>query len=347
YLSKFSPAMVLKGKLNNFMGEVWARKGLVVFQFTLSIILIVSVWVVYQQIEFIQTQNLGYDKDNILILGSEGKVGEQNETFISEIKNIPGVVAVSSSGHDMTGHNGGTYGIEWPGKDPEDRTEFERMPANYGLIEMLGIQMKEGRSFSQDFYDSSSIVFNEAAIKFMGFTDPIGKKIKLWGRDMQIVGVTKDFHFDSFREKVKPAFFWMSSYSGNIMIKIEGGKEQEVIAQLQQFYKGFNPGFPLEFRFLDEDYQSLYSAEQRVSTLSKYFAGLAILISCLGLFGLAAFTAERRIKEIGIRKVLGSTDFAIVKLLSADYTRMVITAIIFALPISYFVAKNWLSNFAF
>jgi ABC-type antimicrobial peptide transport system permease subunit len=131
------------------------------------------------------------------------------------------------------------------------------------------------------------------------------------------------------------------------MVKIEGGKEQEVIAKIQQFYQEFNPDFPFEYRFLDEDYQSLYAAEQRVSTLSKYFAGLAILISCLGLFGLAAYTAERRIKEIGIRKVLGSTDFAIVKLLSADYTKMVITAIIIAIPVSYFVAKSWLSNFAF
>jgi ABC-type antimicrobial peptide transport system permease subunit len=254
---------------------------------------------------------------------------------------------VSSSGHDMTGHNGGTYGIEWSGKDPEDRTEFERMPANYGLIEMLGIEMKEGRTFSRDFYDTASIIFNEAAIQFMGLTDPLGKTVKLWGRDMQIVGVTKDFHFDSFRETVKPAFFWMAPYAGNIMIKIEAGKEQEVIAQLQNFYQDFNPGFPLEFRFLDADYQSLYAAEQRVSTLSKYFAGLAIIISCLGLFGLASFTAERRMKEIGIRKVLGSSDFAIVQLLTSDYTKMVITAIIIALPISYFVAKSWLSNFAF
>jgi ABC-type antimicrobial peptide transport system permease subunit len=164
---------------------------------------------------------------------------------------------------------------------------------------------------------------------------------------MQIVGVTKDFHFDSFRETVKPAFFWMAPYAGNIMIKIEAGKEQEVIAQLQNFYQDFNPGFPLEFRFLDADYQSLYAAEQRVSTLSKYFAGLAIIISCLGLFGLASFTAERRMKEIGIRKVLGSSDFAIVQLLTSDYTKMVITAIIIALPISYFIAKSWLSNFAF
>jgi putative ABC transport system permease protein len=256
-------------------------------------------------------------------------------------------MAASNGGHDMTGHNGGTYGIVWPGKDPENRTEFENMPSNYGFIEVLGISLKEGRSFSKNFSDSSSIIFNEAAIKFMGLTDPIGKEVKLWGRNMQIVGIVNDFHFESFHEQIKPAFFWMSPYASNLMIKIEAGKEQEVIAQLQEFCKEFNPGFPIDYRFLDADYQSLYAAERKVSILSKYFAGLAILISCLGLFGLAAFTAERRIKEIGIRKVLGSTDFAIVRLLSADYTKMVLTAIFISLPISYILAKNWLSSFAF
>lgn len=347
YLSKFTPATVLKGKLNNFMGEVWARKGLVVIQFTLSIILIVSVWVVYKQIQFIQTKNLGYNKDNILIMSSEGKTREQKETVISEIEKMPGVIAASTGGHDTTGHNGGTYGIEWPGKNPEDRTEFENMPANYGLIEMFDIEIKEGRTFSRDFYDTASIIFNEAAIEFMGLTDPIGKEVKLWGMNMQIVGVVGDFHFESFHEQIKPAFFWMSPYASNIMIKIEAGKEHEVIAQLQEFCQAFNPGFPVDYRFLDADYQSLYAAERKVSILSKYFAGLAILISCLGLFGLAAFTAERRIKEIGIRKVLGSTDFAIIRLLSADYTKMVLTAIFISLPISYFITKSWLSSFAF
>ena len=347
YLSKFTPVTVLRGKVNNFMGEVWARKGLVVIQFTLSIILIVSVLIVYHQIQFIQTQNLGYNKENVLIVGNEGKISEQHETFIVEVQKIPGVLAVSSSGHDMTGHDGGTYGIEWPGKDPEDRTEFERMPVNYGLIELLGIQIKEGRSFSRDFTDSSSIIFNEAAITFMGLTDPIGKEVKLWGKNMQIVGVVKDFNFESFREQIKPAFLWISPYTSNVMVKVEAGKEMSVIAYLQKFCKEFNPGFPLEYRFLDSDYQSLYAAEKRVSILSKYFAALAIIISCLGLFGLAAFSAERRIKEIGIRKVLGSSEFAIVRLLSADYTKMVLTAIFISLPVSYMIAKSWLSNFAF
>ncbi len=356
YLSGFNPATVLKGngapgKRNSGIGEVWARNGLVVFQFTLSIILIVSVWVVYQQIEFVQKQNLGYEKDNILLIVREGQLWEEEklETFLSELNNVPGVVAASSTAHDMTGHNGGTYGVGWPGKDPADRTEFERLAVNYGMIEMLDIKMKEGRAFSRDFStDTAKIIFNEAAIKFMGLTDPVGKTVQLWERDMEIIGVTKDFHFESFHEVVKPLFFYLNPQRTDYaMVKIAAGRAQETLAQLQQLHGTFNPGFSLDYRFLDDDYQALYAAEQRVSTLSKYFAGIAILISCLGLFGLAAFTAERRLKEIGIRKILGASDFGIVRLLSGDFTKMVLAAIVIALPISYFIAQRWLQDFAF
>jgi ABC-type antimicrobial peptide transport system permease subunit len=221
------------------------------------------------------------------------------------------------------------------------------MAGNYGLIETLGITLKEGRSFSKDFADSSSIIFNEAAIKFMGITDPLGKDVKLWGRTMQIVGIVKDFHFESFHEQIKPAFFWMNPQAPLVMVKVEAGKEQTVLSQLQKFSQTFNPRFPLDYRFLDADYQSLYAAESRVSTLSKYFAGLAILISCLGLYGLAAFTAERRVKEIGIRKVLGSTEFGIVYLLSSEFTKVVLVSIIVALPTSYLISTYWLDGFAF
>ncbi|HEX6224290.1 MAG TPA: ABC transporter permease [Chryseolinea sp.] len=349
YLSKFSPAVVLKGKLTGLMGEAWARKGLVMFQFTLSIILIVSVWVVYQQIGFIQTRSLGYDKDNLMIIFSEGKVNESTETFLEEIQKIGGVVAASSTGHDMTGHNGGTYGIEWEGKDPNDKTEFERVSVNYGFIELMKIEMKEGRTFSKDFgAEDDKIIFNEAGIKFMGLKDPIGKKVKLWGKDVEIIGVAKDFNFESFHEVVKPLFFFLNIKNcENMMVRIEKGREQEAIAGLERFYSSFNPGFPFTYRFLDEDYQQLYTSERRVATLSKYFAGLAILISCLGLFGLAAFTAERRVKEIGIRKILGSSNRAIVFLLSGEFTKMVLVAIVIALPASWYLASSWLDGFAF
>ncbi|MEX1238389.1 MAG: hypothetical protein WEB30_01680 [Cyclobacteriaceae bacterium] len=284
YLAKFHPATVLKGRLTNFMGEVWARKALVVFQFTLSIILIVSVWVVYEQISFVQTRNLGYDRNNIIIIPREGVVIEKQETLLAEVEKLAGVMAASATGHDMTGHNGGTYGIEWPGKDPEDRTEFERVTVDYGLTELLGIEVKEGRTFSKESgAEWEKIVFNEAAIEYMDMKDPIGKKVKLWGEEREIIGVVKNFNFESFHEVVKPLFFFLNpKNTGSIMIKIEKGMEQEALAGIENFYISFNPGFPLTYRFLDNDYQALYVAEQRVAALSKYFAGLAIIISCLG-----------------------------------------------------------------
>ncbi|WP_057940112.1 ABC transporter permease [Algoriphagus resistens] len=351
HLSGFSPSTVLKGKISSAAGELWIRKGLVVFQFALSVILIVSVWVVYLQIEYIQTENLGYEKDNVLLINKIGELGDTDkmEAFISELKAVPGVVGATSSGHDMTGHNGGTYGIQWPGKDPNDKTEFERMAVNYGMIEMMGIQMKEGRIFSDEFgTESEKIIFNQAAIEFMGIEDPIGKVINLWGEDKEIIGVTEDFHFDSFHEVVKPLFFYYNPGATNLVAaKINAGDEIETIKNIEALHSKFNPGFLMGYRFLDEDYQALYVAEQRVATLSKYFAAIAILISCLGLFGLATFTVERRAKEIGIRKVLGASELKIVSILSGDFTKMVMVAILIALPLSFFIAQEWLSSFAF
>ena len=352
YLSGFKPATVLKGKLNSSLGELWARKGLVVIQFSLSILFIVSVVVVYKQMEFVQSTNLGYNKSNLMYFTLNGSLAEMKnqESLIAELKNIPGVEMASSTSHNLAGHNGGTSGVAWEGKDPDDKTEFEYIFSNFDLIETMGVEMAEGRAFSRDFpSDSSGIIFNENAIRFMGLKDPIGKTVKLWGdNEMHIVGVVKDFNYESLHENMKPVFFVnLPSETYLLMARLTAGKEKETLASIQELYRKFNPDFPFEYKFVDDSYQSQYASEQRVATLSKYFAGLAILISCLGLFGLAAFTAERRLKEIGIRKVLGSSVFGIVYLLSSDFTKIVILAILFALPVSYLGAQYWLDSFAF
>jgi putative ABC transport system permease protein len=349
YLTKFKPVTILKGKLDGMMGEVLVRKGLVIFQFTLSIVLIVSVLVVYQQIQFIQSKNLGYNRDNVLILNREGALWQKQDAFIAEVKRIPGVINVAASGHDMTGHNGGTGDVVWPGKDPDDRTEFERFPGDFNLIDLLGMEIKEGRNFSPDNEgDRWAVIFNEAAIRFMGLKDPVGQTLKVMNADLKVIGVVRDFNFETFRDAVKPAVFFIKpEWTGNILIRLEQGKEQETLSRLEKFYATFNPGFPFAYHFIDEDYQKMYTAETRVAKLSGYFAGLAIVISCLGLFGLAAFTAERRIKEIGIRKVMGSTSTGIVYLLSVDLIRMVLAAMIIGLPFSAWLATQWLNGFAF
>lgn len=350
FLSGFKPATVLKGELKGSWGELWARKGLVVFQFFLSVILIVSVLVIYKQIEFVQTKNLGYKKDNLIRIPIEGKLESSLETFLTEVKKVPGVVNASSLGHSLLGRNNNTSGLEWEGKNPEDEILFENIRVNYDMIETLGVEVVEGRSFSRDHgTDTSAIIFNEAGIRVMGLKDPVGKVIKLWDEyNLEIIGVVKDFHFQSLHDVVNPLFFVLNQKNTwNVMIRLEGGKEKETLKSLGELYITFNPGFTFEYTFQDVDYARQYAAEQRVASLSGYFAVFAVLISCLGLFGLAAFTAERRLKEIGIRKALGSSSANIVMLLSGDFTRMVLLSIVLGLPTSYWLLSQWLQRFAF
>jgi putative ABC transport system permease protein len=349
YLSHFNPAAILKGKVQGKFGEIWARQGLVVFQFSLSVILIVSVLVIYKQLDLLQSKNLGYNKHNVIYFGMEGKTQDSRQTFLSELRNIPGIVNASTIAHDMTGHNSGTYGVVWEGKNMDDKTEFENVAVDYDMIETLGVEVSAGRSFSRDFgSDSTAIIFNEAGIKFMGMTDPLGKTVKLWGEDRKIIGVVKDFHFESLHKNVGPLFFRLEPNNTYLyMARIEAGKEKETIERIRSFYQKFNPEFTFDFNFLDEEYRLQYAAEQRVSVLSRYFAGLAVVISCLGLLGLAAFSAERRLKEIGIRKALGASVIGILYLLTSDFTKIVLVAILVALPLSYLIVSNWLEGFAF
>ncbi|MBW3467035.1 ABC transporter permease [Arthrospiribacter ruber] len=348
YLSGFKPVLVLKGKLQTGKGELSVRQGLVVFQFALSVIFIVAVWVVYQQIDLIQTKNLGYDKDNVIYFDSEGFQGiGQDLSFLSEVRNIPGVLHASGTSEIIVNPSAIMSGLSWPGKNPSEEYVFNGAGVMEGMIELLGMKIKEGRSFSYDFQsDSDQIIINEAALEVMGLEDPIGQVIDFYG-DAEIVGVVKNFHYKSLYEEVKPFVFVLERGAMQFMVKLELGKEQESLAKIEEVYKKFNPGYNFNFKFLDQDYQALYASEQRIGMLSRHFAGVAVIISCLGLFGLAAFTAERRTKEIGIRKVLGSSEWKIIKLLSGDFAKMVLIAIAIALPLSYYLTGNWLNNFAY
>lgn len=347
YLSGFKLVSILKGKLTTSTGELWTRKGLVVFQFVISIVLLVSVWVVYKQIEYVQNKNLGYERQQVVKIPIEGEVANRLELFIDRLKAVPGVVNASATTHSIVKSGASTTGVTWQGKDPDSNILFEQARAYYGLIETLGIEMKEGRSFSNEYgAEEDKIIFNEAAIKVMGLEDPIGKTVTMWGKEKQIIGVVKDFHFSSLHEEVSPMLFHFDiSFMLSIFAKIQANSTEETLAGIQALYKDFNPGFTLNYEFLDVNYQAQYQAEQKVSLLSRYFAGIAIIISCLGLFGLAAFTAERRQKEIGIRKILGAGGLQIMKLLSADFTKMVFIAIIIALPISFWATQKLASRF--
>ncbi len=348
YLSGFQPALVLKGKLTSSSGEAWIRKGLVVFQFSISIILIVSVLIVYQQMKLIQTTNLGYDKDNIIRFSNDGTLKKNLAPFLSELKNIPGVFNASDADGDLLGnasHSGS--GIDWEGKNPNLGIEYYGISIDNGFIETLGLQMAEGRAFSKAYADSLSVIFNQSAIAAMGLKNPVGKTVSLWGHKKQIVGVMKDYHFESLYKKIGPAFITWSQNNSNTVVKIKKGTEQQTISRIKDLFGRYNKGLDFNYTFLDDDYNALYASEQRVAVLSKYFASIAILISCLGLFGLAAFTAQRRKKEIGIRKVIGASLANVVSMLSKDFLRLVFIALVIAMPLSWWAAYVWLQRFAY
>jgi putative ABC transport system permease protein len=351
YLSKFKPLAILKGKLKSSFAELVARKGLVVFQFTLSAMLIVAVLVVYRQIQFIQSTKLGYNKDNVIRIDSEGKLQGNEEDFTTALQTIPGVVNASFTQHNLIGRNFGSADLSWEGKNLRQNVYFEGMWGGYNFIKTMGMEMAAGRYFTKGFGDDNNkIIINETAAKATNLKNPIGKTIKWGNTPFQIIGVVKDFHFESLHDVVKPTFILLGQGVNpwfKVMIRIKGTQQKETIAQVQKMYESYNPGFPFTFNYLDEAYQKQYETETRVSVLAGYFSALAIIISCLGLFGLVAFTAQKRQKEIGIRKVIGASVNNITLMLTKDFLKLVVIAVIVAFPLSWWAMNQWLQGFAY
>lgn len=347
YLSGFKPVSILKGKLITSSGESWIRKGLVVFQFTISVGLIVSVLVVYQQMKLIQTTNLGYNKDNILTFSNDGDIKNNLTPFFTEIKKLPGVINVTSESGDFFGRaNHSGSGIDWEGKDPNLGIEYYGTKVSANFFETMNLPIVDGREFRGD-ADTSSVIFNQSAIAAMGLKNPVGKMVSLWGHRKQIVGVVKDYHFKSLYEKVGPSFIEYQPNNETTLVKITAGNEKQTLAGIKNLFSKFNNGLEFNYSFLDDDYNKLYASEHRVAVLSKYFAVIAILISCLGLFGLAAFTAQKRQKEIGIRKVIGASVSSVVTMLSKDFLILVSISLLIAVPLSWWLMNNWLQSFAY
>ncbi|MEL7117895.1 MAG: ABC transporter permease [Bacteroidota bacterium] len=361
FLSAFRPVKALKGELNKSWTGQLTRKGLIVFQFIVSAILISSVIIINQQIKLIQNKNLGYNKDNTIWFSMGTKADGQasaNELspediayFIQEVKKLPGVDNASNFAQHITGDYGGTTGLTWPGNPADNRILFATIAAGYDFVETMGIEMIAGRSYGKNYQaDTASLIVNQAAIEAMGFEDPIGKKVNLWGKDRMIVGVTQNFHFDDLYKEIDPLFINLTkdNFASNIMVKLESGNEKATIERIRQLYNNyFVADIPFEFTFLDESYQQLYASEIRVGKLSTYFAGIAIFISCLGLFGFATFVVQRRLKEIAVRKVLGSSKFNIIKLLSGSFLSLIGIALLVGLPIGYWISKTWLDAFVY
>ncbi|MEM6317491.1 MAG: ABC transporter permease [Bacteroidota bacterium] len=348
YLSRFRPLHLLKNNSFATSNGVFARKGLIIFQFSISILLIIAVLVIYQQMQYIQNKHLGFDKDNIISFSNEGKLTDNPSTFLREIEQLPGVIQTSTFWHNVVGDYGTTGGVSWDGKLPNEKVNFGALNVDYNWIELLGLEMKEGRTYNEQFgTEDEKIIFNEAAIKVMGLENPIGQTISLWGKNREIIGVVKDFHFASFYEAIKPCFIKFDHNNSHSIVRIKAGETKKTLQELEAAYQAYNDGLPFAYRFLDDEYAALYTSENRVASLAQYFAGIAILISCLGLFGLATFTAAKRQKEISIRKVLGASVSNLWQLLSKDFVVMVLIASAIAMPLGYFLLNEWLMQFAY
>ena len=353
FMSSLKPIIVLKGILKFNTGATLFRKGLVVFQFALSIVLILGMIVIYRQIDYIHNKNLGFAKEDLLYIPLEGALQKSYPTFKDELLRQPGIKSVSSSQSGPLEVGSSTQGVRWPGKDTTKLILFSTNPITYDYIKTMGIQLKEGRDFDPSFsLDTNNYLVNEAALRKIGYKDPIGKELTMWGDKGSIVGVMKDYHHNSLHVPIEPLILRLfkkswNSYWGNVLVRTEKGKTKQAIASLEKAYRQFNPGFPFRYFFTDAEMLKNYKAEHTVSKLSKYFAFLAIFISCLGLFGLVTFTAQQRVKEIGIRKVLGASVSGIVRMLSKDFIKLVLLAAVIAFPVAWWAMNRWLGDFAY
>ncbi len=350
YLSSFKPVRVLKGSIKFSSSALWFRKGLVVFQFMLSIILIIGTIVVSKQINYIQTINLGYDRENLLYVPLEGDLLDKYKLFKNEALRMPGIKDISRITDNPTEIQNGTGGVQWIDKDPNSDVQFTQSAVGYDFTKTMHLQLAQGRDFSKDFAtDSVGYLINESALKVIGYKDPLGKPLTFWQKPGTIIGVLKDFHFNSLHEPIRPLVLRLGENIewGQALVKTQPGKTKEALASLEKVCKELNPKFPFTYKFSDEEYGKLYKSEQVVNQLANYFAFLGIFISCLGLLGLVIFTAEQRTKELGIRKVLGASPVTLFALLSKEFLLLVLLAMVIASPLAWIAMNNWLQDYAY
>lgn len=346
FLSAFKPISVLKGVLRSGNKSSLIRKILVSFQFSLTIVLIIGTIIINRQLNFIRIQRLGFDKDQVLCLKLPGKLNQKIDLICTELLKNQQVVEMSAVSSPPAQIRRSTNVSEWEGRQTDDQFLMYMMSADFDFLNTMGISMAQGRYFSRKFPadTSTGIVINEAAVRAMNMENPIGKKLF----DLKIIGVVKDFHFASLHSRIGPlVIYYNPNEIQNLLIKVKPDDFSQNIKSIEHAWNRVVPGFPFEYSFLDEQIDLLYKAEQRVGKVINTFSILALFIACLGLFGMASFTAEQRTKEVGIRKVHGATVPGIVMLLSREFTRYVLFANIAAWPIAYYAMNKWLQDFAY
>jgi len=350
YLSSFRPVEVLKGKLKAGMKSSGIRNVLVVFQFFISITLIICTLLVYEQLEYTSTKNLGFEKENVVVMKGLWQLSEEKQkTFKQELISQSQVVNASISNHVPPGTNNTTI---FRKKGTEQDILISCYNVDHEHLPTMQIELLEGRNFSRDFpTDTAAILLNEAAVREFGFDDPLNETVLFFGgrtmQELKVIGVYKDFNYESLRNEINPLGLMLTSRGGNLSVRIASGDVNTALKTIEDKWATYAPGEPFQYTFLDEDYDALFRAEQRLGKVFSIFTGLAIIVACLGLLGLAAFMAEQRTKEIGIRKVMGASVASVLLLLSKDFTKLVIIAFVLSIPVAYFIMDYWLEGFAF
>jgi len=348
YLSSLKPLDIMKGISNKNPGNAGFRRALVIFQFSLSILLVICTLIIRNQLNYMQNKNLGFNKDNIGYFMFPIHPGDPKlEALKKELSNNPDVVKVTI-GDNPINNDWSWGGFNWTGKKAGDDILFHHLGVDEDYAKTFQLELKEGRFFSSEFStDNTALVINEQAAKIMGFKNPIGEILTTdKGSKFSIIGVVKDFHIQSLHYKIEPLIMQIGE-SNNFLIKMKPDKITSIVKFINKTFKSFNPGLPIDFHFLDDDFDNLYLTEQRIGKIFGYFSLLAIIISCIGLIGLSSFMIERRTKEIGIRKVNGAKSIELFSLLSKEYIIWVVISIIIACPIAWYAMNKWLQNFAY
>jgi putative ABC transport system permease protein len=356
FLSGFKPLKVLRGSIEQNGKGGYLRNSLVVFQFMVSVMLIIGTGVIYNQLNYIQTKKLGFSKDQVLIIKNAYALDKQSHAFKEEVSQLPNVESSTVTSFLPTPSSRTDNSFFPEGQVQQDKSvNMQKWSVDYDFIKTLNLKMKDGRAFQENFpSDSSAIIINETAAKVLGYANPIGKKIfdfhDNWNKKEMtytIVGVVSNFHFESLRDKIGALSLVLKPSYGLVAIKLKGGDYPHTISQVEALWKRMAPGQPFNYRFMDEDFDNVYRSEQRVGQIFITFAIISIIIGCLGLFGLSAYTAERRTKEIGVRKVLGASVSNIVALLSKDFLQLVVLSIIIGCPVAWYAMNSWLKDFAY
>jgi putative ABC transport system permease protein len=349
YLSSLKPVKVLKGIIRFSNASIFFRKGLTVFQFAMSFCLLIATIVVSRQTDFVQHGHLGYDRENVIYVRVEGEIIPKYNLFKEMLLPMPGIAMVDRSSEAPHSMAFTVDAINWEGKPENFQLGFKPTSVGYDFLQLMNLEVVDGRGFSRAHGDSAAFMINEQAVKHMGIVDPIGKWISAWKKKGRIIGIVKDYHTNSLHESISPLILDVKEDLdfGIIMVKTEPGKTQQALASIENVYKQVNPNYAFAYEFLDAEYEKLYRNEQVISKLSNAFSVLAVMISCLGLLGLVTLSAEQRTKEIGIRKVLGATIASIMVLISKDFVKLIVVAFVIAAPIAGFIMSQWLQSFAY